>query len=258
MIKPNNGQTEPRPLLVWDSPPPCPLLHSDEVHVWFVSLSISKERVQEFSKTLSAEEMQRVARLRFDRDQQRFIAARGMLKRILGAYLARAPEEIRLIYGARGKPAIDDALLDGSLRFNLSHTHQSALVAVASGREVGVDLEDISRRVEAEQIVDQLLTVREQAVYRAVPQAARQELFLRYWTCKEAFAKATGEGLTMPLEQIEIVLTPNSHAQIATTNSLTTTAQSWTLHEFRPSDEEVGALVTEGSDDFCIRFWRAA
>jgi 4'-phosphopantetheinyl transferase len=241
----------------WGSPPQRPALRDDEVHLWFVPLQISVAEIQSLTETLSSDERMRATRFHFERDQRRFIAARGTLKRILGKYLDLAPEKVEFHYGTHGKPTVHTQAQDGALRFNLSHAHELALVAVTNAREVGVDIEHSARAVDANGIVERFFASHEQTMYESVPPGEKQELFLRYWTCKEAFAKATGQGLSLPLKQIEILLTPNSPARLASTVAGAPSGRQWTLHELRPSDEQFGALVVEGPGDFKIKFWQA-
>jgi 4'-phosphopantetheinyl transferase len=116
----------------------------DDIDVWTVGLDAPPAEREALAETLSAEERQRAARFHFDRDRERFTAARGSLRRLLGSYCGRPPRELVFTYGQRGKPALADK--DGEdLRFNLAHASGRALIAVTRGREVGVDLEDLQR-----------------------------------------------------------------------------------------------------------------
>ncbi|MCC6456961.1 MAG: 4'-phosphopantetheinyl transferase superfamily protein [Caldilineaceae bacterium] len=241
----------------WSGPPQRPALREDEVHLWLVPLQIAATEIDALMQILSSDERVRATRFHFARDQRRFIAARGTLKRILGKYLGLAPQEVEFRYGPHGKPTIHTQAEDGALRFNLSHAHELALVAVTHAREVGVDIEHSARAVDANGIVERFFASHEQTMYESVAPGERQELFLRYWTCKEAFAKATGQGLSLPLKQIEILLTPESPARLASTVDDAPSGRRWTLQELRPSDEQFGALVVEGAGDFKIEFWQA-
>jgi 4'-phosphopantetheinyl transferase len=243
--------------LAWDHPPQRLTLHNDEVHLWSVPLQISATEIYSLTQTLSSDEQLRATRFHFARDQRRFIAARGTLKRILGRYLDLPPEGVGFRYGPHGKPAVASQEDDCDLRFNLSHAHESAVVAVTRGREVGVDIENSARAVDANGIVERFFASSEQTMYESVAPEKRQALFMRYWTCKEALAKATGRGLSYPLKQIEILLTPDTPARLAPTVGGAPSGHRWTLHELRPSDEQFGALVVEGPGDFKIKFWQA-
>src|SRR5438046_7547977 len=129
-------------------------LASDEVHSWCASLDVPPETSARLYATLTPDERTRSARFRFERDQQRFIVARGVLRDLLGRYLQTQPSHIRFVYNAFGKPDLDPAL-GNRLQFNLSHSAGLALIAIATASSVGVDLEylrpqsdytDITRR----------------------------------------------------------------------------------------------------------------
>src|SRR5581483_155459 len=112
----------------------------DDVHIWRLSLEGSAALAERLVETLSSGERRRAERFRFARDRDRFVVVRGVLRGLLGRYLDRDPGTLRFRYGPNGKPALRD---DGFLRFNVSHSRRIALVAVAAGREVGVDVEEI-------------------------------------------------------------------------------------------------------------------
>jgi 4'-phosphopantetheinyl transferase len=141
-----------------------------EVHSWCVHLDVPPDGLY---RVLADDERARSARFRFERDRRRYIVAHGVLRRLLGRYLGVRPEELRFERNGFGKPALTPAF-DGRLRFNLSHSADVALVAVASDAEVGVDVERV----------------------RALPELADDpQTFLDGWTRNEACVKAMGRGL---------------------------------------------------------------
>jgi 4'-phosphopantetheinyl transferase len=125
----------------WSLPPGRPELRIDDVHVWRVTLEQPDAIVQAALELLSRDERERAAGFRFQEDRRKFVVARGALRSILGGYALRAPAELSFSYNPRGKPALSDASGEPSLRFNISHARELALLAFSSGREVGIDLE---------------------------------------------------------------------------------------------------------------------
>src|SRR5207245_1169665 len=125
------------------TPKPAP----DEAHVWWIGLDLPAAEREPLAETLSADERDRARSFRLPRDRERFVAARGWLRRVLGSYGGRPPADLVFGYGPRGKPALAGEGVDG-FRFNLAHASGHALLAVARGRELGVDLEGLGRAAE--------------------------------------------------------------------------------------------------------------
>src|SRR5580704_8548867 len=125
----------------WPPTPERPELGSDAIHVWRATLAVDSEMLQSLGNTLTGDERARAERFIFPQDRDRFIAARGILRDLLGRYLQCAPRKIEFSYGPRGKPAISSGESRHPLRFNLSHSHGLALIGIGSEREIGIDVE---------------------------------------------------------------------------------------------------------------------
>ena len=154
---------------LWFPPPEHLSLGSGAVHVWRASLDQSPSQIDRFRNTLDDDERSRADRFYFSRDRERFIVARGVLRAILGRYLNRAPEGLSFSYSIHGKPALVSESGADAIRFNLSHSHGTALYAVTRGREIGVDLEFIRCDLEAEQIAERFFSHSEIVALRALP-----------------------------------------------------------------------------------------
>jgi 4'-phosphopantetheinyl transferase len=165
-----------------------------EVHTRCVPLDVSAETIAGLYATLSPDERERSARFRFARDRQRFIAARGALRALLGRYLGTRPGEIRFAYNAFGKPALTPEF-GGQLQFNLSHSGDLALIASTTDAEVGVDLECIRPDADYGEIARSVFSAAEVEQLNSVPSHLYSLAFLSCWTRKEASLKARGEGL---------------------------------------------------------------
>jgi|GEM_PF-134532 len=238
----------------WLLPPETLLLGSDAVHVWCASLNLGPSRIQALERTLSTDERERASRFHFHRDRECFIASRGILRFILGRYLDREPADLRFFYNAYGKPALTEEMTDG-LRFNLSHSAGLALYAVAQNREVGIDLEWIRPSLAREQIAERVFSAAEVAALRSLPDQLQAEGFFTYWTLKEAFTKAKGEGLTLPLDGFEV--SPSSEGQVAglTLYGHPQEARCWSLLKLLPAPGYLAALAIEGSN-WCLQCWQ--
>ncbi|MGH8872209.1 MAG: 4'-phosphopantetheinyl transferase family protein [Acidimicrobiia bacterium] len=172
-------------------------LAQGEVHVWRAKLL--PPTAGQLS-TLSADERERAETYRSGHDRSRFIAARSLLRQIIGGYLDRSPAELAFRYGPHGKPELTG---EEPLRFNLSHAADMALFAVALDMELGVDLESASVLLEPESVVQRCMSQRERRRLHQVGSETRSEAILATWVRKEAVAKGRGEGMGLPLDKIE-------------------------------------------------------
>ena len=241
----------------WPSPPVELALGSDAVHVWRADLDPPDWQLQRLRCTLAAGELDRAGRYRFERERRRFIAARGMLRDVLGHYLHVEPGQVRFCTTGNGfgKPALAPSPGRATLRFNLAHSGGLALCAVAQGREVGVDLEQIRLVDEADQIAERFFSARECATIRALPSRTRQAAFFTCWTRKEAVVKAWGTGLALPLDRFDVSLTPGEPARLLRVRGDARECARWSLQELAPGTGYVAALAVEGGG-WQLRCWQ--
>ncbi len=230
----------------WSPRPAALALSSNDIHVWRASLDQQPSRFNLLAQTLSADEKIRAERFYFEQDRKRFIVGRGLLRNILGRYLGIEPGQLRFCYGPGGKPALAETHSDSTLRFNLSHSQGLALYAISRVREIGIDLEHIRPICEAEQIAERFFSDREKAVFRALPSSQKQAAFFNCWTRKEAYLKAIGDGLALPLEQLDVSLSPGEPARLLNIKGDRCAATHWSLQELSPAPGYVAALAVEG------------
>ncbi|HRY19355.1 MAG TPA: 4'-phosphopantetheinyl transferase superfamily protein [Candidatus Competibacteraceae bacterium] len=178
-----------------------PVLAANEIHLWLANLQPSPERLARLAATLTVDERERAARFRFPGHRDRFIAGRGLLRELLGAYLNRMAAALRFSQGPRGKPVLADEHSEG-LHFNLSHSSGRVLYAIAY-HEVGVDLEAMDRRLDYMAVAERICTPREWAFFQTLPAEQARESFFACWTRKEAVAKALGDGLAHGLNKLD-------------------------------------------------------
>jgi 4'-phosphopantetheinyl transferase len=231
---------------LWSRPPATIVLGSDEVHVWRASLDEPASQIDSFLHTLAADERARAERFYFQRDRERFIAAHGVLRAILGLYLNRAPECLAFRYGSHGKPALAWEHAGDALRFNMSHSNGVSLYAITRGREIGVDLELIRCDLEVEQIAERFFSHSETVTLRALPTNVQKYAFFLGWTRKEAYIKARGQGLSLPLDQFDVSLIPGEPAALLSTQPDSAEALRWSLKELSLASGYAAALAVEG------------
>lgn len=206
-----------------------PNLAPNEVHTWCVRLDVPEDVVGRLYEMLSRDERDRSARLHFDRDRQRFIVAHGALRELLGCYVGTRPGDLRFVHNEFGKPGLAPEF-DFRPRFNLSHSAELALIAIAADAEVGVDVERVRAEADYVEIAKRFFSTEEVDELNRVPGHLHAEAFLGCWTRKEAYMKARSEGFAIPPESFSVL-----HLDGA-----------WSLHALQPAPGYVGALAVEG------------
>ena len=245
--------TSPSPS--WDTPPKKLILPSNAVHVWRASLHVSDSDLHTFEDTLTADELARAERFYFQKHREHFIAGRGLLRNILSRYLDREPDQLHFCYNSYGKPTLTKESGSEGLGFNLSHSHGIALYAITCGREIGIDIEHFRPDVEAEKLAERFFSPREAAVLRALPEHLRKEGFFNCWTRKEAYIKAEGKGMSIPLSAFDVSLTPGEPAALLRTQKHSQETSRWSLHALNPAPGYAAALAVKGHD-WGLKCWQ--
>jgi 4'-phosphopantetheinyl transferase len=192
---------------------------------------------------LAEEELSRANRYALPRDRQHFVVARSTLRLLLGRYLKADPASLQIRQGARQKPYVLEKLRTSSLRFNLSHSKGLALFAFALGKELGIDLEQVCPDAAKREIAERYFSHTEVAELNALAPPIFAEGFFTCWTRKEAYVKARGSGLEIPLNSFSVSLTPGEPVELTARDSL-----QWSLYSFRPSAGFVAAIAAERSE----------
>jgi 4'-phosphopantetheinyl transferase len=214
----------------------------DRIHVWSAELDRDPSVLQRLEATLSQEEKARANRFHFVRDKNRFIVARGVLRELLGGYLRKAPADVEFSYEQHGKPFLSPSNDSTGLCFNLSHSASLAVYAIASGRNLGIDVELVRPDYAEKDIAKRYFSVQEVNDLRSLPPEKRDEGFFDCWTRKEAYLKACGMGLRIPLDSFAVSLSPDRPAEF-----LGGVDPCWHLAAYRPAEGYVGAVVYDGA-----------
>lgn len=243
------------PLPSWPLPPAGITLGAEEVHVWRASLEVPESQILQLSALLSMDEQERARHYRFRHDQQRFVVARGWLRTILAQYLQVQAAEVRFSYNAHGKPGLDPAQRLADLQFNLAHSEDLALYVISQGRRVGVDLEHLRPGLADDRVTDTVFAPREVAALRSLPPLEQERAFFACWTRKEAYVKARGEGLLLPLDAFEVSLLPGEPPALLSMPGDPNEVTRWSLCELNLGAEYAATLAVEGHG--CIlRLWQ--
>ncbi len=231
----------------WFAPPEPLLLERYEVHVWRACLNQSHEYIHQLHDVLAADEQVRAAKYSSVSARDHFIIARGLLRTILGRYQGQEPQQLRFQYGVHGKPALAGEDDGDMVRFNVSHAHELVLIAVTRDHEVGIDIEFVHRRRAEQQIAERFFSAQEVAMLHALPEHMQHEAFYHCWTRKEAYMKARGTGLALPLNRFTVSVSPEEPAVLMDTLHEPGSAASWTLEMVAPGCGYVAAIAVEGT-----------
>lgn len=232
----------------WKTPPKSARLLSGEVHLWRIRINLLVDGIHQFLKYLSDDERSRMNRFRFEKDQKRYAITHACLRDIISRYLCTSPDMITFSSGTFGKPEVSNPDLVEPLQFNLSQSEDLALVAVASDRKVGVDVERIKQDVPIENISRRFFSPKEVDSILSLPIESQTAAFFACWTRKEAYLKARGEGLSIPLNQFDVSVAIDEPAILIDTVWDKVELSRWTFQHLTPAPGYFGALVVEGSD----------
>jgi 4'-phosphopantetheinyl transferase len=236
----------------WCQPPEeLPWPH-DEVHVWRTTLAWPETARHRLAQWLAADERDKMERFRFERDRRRYLVCRGLLRSLLGRYLDLAPQELRFETTAAGKPHL--TVGQEQLQFNLAHSGEYVLIAIADGRAVGIDVEEVRDDFDAGQVAANFFSLNEQRDLAALTGPLQIDAFFECWTRKEAYVKARGEGLSMPLDQFDVSLQPGAPARLLATRPDSAEARRWQLSALDVAGGYKAALAVEGQA-CTLRFW---
>lgn len=220
-------------------------LRRDEVHVWFADLRRLGNWERFLVGLLSPAELERAGRFRFARDRVAFTLSRGSLRALLGCYLELDPARIDFVYGAYGKPALSCGDEENDLHFNVAHSADVAVFALARGRRIGVDVELVRDLDDRDALAARFFAPDEAAALQALSGAHRTRAFFDCWTRKEAFVKALGSGLAYPLDRFTVSLAPGEPAQLRGIRGDESYSRAWWMGAFEPAGGYTGAVVLD-------------
>jgi 4'-phosphopantetheinyl transferase len=231
-------------------------LGADEAHIWRGSLDQPADVIAELAPLLSQDEYQRAMRYYRPVDRDRFIVGRGILRKIMSVYLALPPGQLRFTYNEYGKPAVSDDQNDRALDFNLSHSAELILCAVARGRVVGIDIEYIREDFATLEIAEHFFSKDEVTALKSLPADQRTRGFFNCWSRKEAFIKAKGMGVSYPLDRFTVSLAPGEPPALLKIDDDEREVARWKMYELKPGAGYAAAMIaTEPPVTLKQRHW---
>jgi 4'-phosphopantetheinyl transferase len=238
----------------WRTPPRELALSTGMVHVWRAGLDLETACLRHLERYLSVDERMRAARFRFAQDRERFVAARGMLREILSLYLNMEARRLSFGYRTNGKPFLANQD-DGALCFNVSHSLDTVLIAVAHKRKVGVDIECARGGIAVEEIAETVFSASERQVLSSLRSEAKHMAFLRLWTRKEAYIKADGRGVSLPLKHIDVSAPTDRVARLDEATGEWRVLADWRLRTLSVGPDHAASLAAE-DQGWELAFWR--
>ena len=239
----------------WEQSPGDLRLSHEHVDVWRTHLDLPDAAIAEYAHMLSDDERERADRFRFTAKRNEYVISRGLLRRVLAQTLGGTPERFVFTYGSHGKPALSEIWDGKAISFNVSHSHNLALVAVSLERAVGVDVEHMRSEVECENLAQRFFSPNERTALMSLPGQDRTKAFFVCWTRKEAFIKAVGKGLSLGLDQFDVSLRPGDPAALLATRWDESEASRWSIVDLDVGPEHSASLAIEGNV-FKVRCWQ--
>jgi 4'-phosphopantetheinyl transferase len=226
---------------IWRPVVSTPELNQDDIHVWLIHLALPAERLAALEAVLSEDERRRAAAYKFAHLRQKYIAAHGVLRELLARYAGQLPADMHFWQGAHGKPYLSNS----HLQFNLSHSGELALCAVADGRAVGIDIELIRPMDDLDSVAERFFSAQERAALHELDGEVKVRAFFACWTRKEAYIKAIGLGLAQPLDAFDVALAPGEPARLLRVEGDPDAPTRWPMFDLPVPDGYCGALAVE-------------
>jgi 4'-phosphopantetheinyl transferase len=204
-----------------------------DIHIWCADTTqLNAERLAAYQQLMSVEELTRNQRYRFERDRQRDCLTRALARTVLSEYADRQPADWQFIKGEHGKPEIVNAPLP--IRFNLSHTGRWVVCAVSREQSIGIDIEHTERKNDVRAIAEHYFSVKEVEALFQLEFRQQGERFFDYWTLKEAYMKARGEGISLGLGNFSFDLSDTDNITISFGDKLSDEPQLWRFWLLHP------------------------
>ena len=238
------GSNITAPECVWRTPPENPSIPEGHVHVWRSRLAMSPQRILSLAQTLSTDEQQKADRFQCERDRNWFIARHGLLRDVLSRYLHVQPDKLVFSFGPQGKPQLASPA-GHNMCFSMSPSNGLALYAIKRSRTVGIDVEYIRPMPNATLIAKNYFFSGEQALMNSLPRDLSERVFFHLWTAKEAYCKATGEGVA-GLGHIEVALADTGRLALRSIRGDNNEAGRWSMCQLTPEPAYTATLVTKG------------
>jgi 4'-phosphopantetheinyl transferase len=233
--------------LPWTPTSTPPALGQHELHVWRAALNVSPALTCRLESALNEDEKGRAEKFLVPQARDRFVASRGILRELLATYLEIEPEKVEFMYGPQGKPSLSP-VYNSKVCFNISHSREMGLFAFASDAAVGVDIEQVKPDFKGMEIASRFFSSEEIAALAKLPPELGVEAFFECWTRKEAYVKARGQGLGIPLRSFTVSFAASEQLLRDETGA------GWSCCALEPAPGFAGAVVAVG-ENWSLKCW---
>lgn len=229
--------------------PQSVILEKNQVHVWRIQLDLSETKMSKVAKFLSVQEREKAGRFYFSRDRKRYIATHGALRKVLSLYVKEQPALLKFHTNTYGKPHLAQVAEEMVVpQFNVSHSHDMALFAIVRDGMVGIDVEKIKPDFATMEIAERFFSRSEINELRSLQGREQINGFFNCWTRKEAYIKAKGLGLSLPLNQFDVELAPGKMPRLVASEFCPQDVERLSMFSVDVLNDFVGALVVEGNE----------
>lgn len=220
-------------------------LSHDEIHVWFAFPDEiqSTTLISSYYQLLTEEEKAQHQRFHFEKHKHQYLVTRALVKTVLSHYEQLHPADWKFVKNSYGKPEVDRLPGMQNLRFNLSHTDGLVACAVTLDNDLGIDVEDISRRGQSVELADRFFSPAESGALLQLDPSRQKEEFYKYWTLKESYIKACGMGLSIPLDHFSFKFGEENEIDINFENGRNDNPEDWKFWSFNPSESHKAAIA---------------
>ncbi len=238
----------------WRKPTEEAYILGKNVHIWLIKYDQSNHLLSAAKHILSDEEKRRADRFHFDIDHKRFSMTRTLLKIILGNCLSKPSQDIQFIFNKHGKPMLADS--GNEIHFNVSHSGNLGMIAISNISKIGIDVEQFRNEMITENIAKRFFSKLEVEEFLKLAEDEKLQGFFNCWTRKEAFIKAVGLGLSLPLNAFDVTLKPNEPARLVAVRYKNEIATNWTLTDIKLKNGYASAFIIKAKS-FSKKFWFA-
>jgi len=236
----------------WQKTPDRLSLSEDHVDIWICDLKQVSGDINNFYSILSEDERDRADKLKVEDKKQQYIITKGTLRQRLGLLTNIEPEDFVFEYLKHGKPVIANKHQCADITFNVSHSHDLALIAIAQKRSIGIDIEKINRESNHQALMTRFFSMAEQSEFQCIPEADRAKAFCACWTRKEAFIKAVGDGVIYGLDKFDVTVDPEN--QTPEINLHKSSNETWSAINL-PINDEYMACLASNRVSLRVRCW---
>lgn len=224
------------------------------IDIWRISLALPEPELASFSDLLTSDETARAQRFQGRHKYREYIICRGLLRKVLGLALNCDPRDVEIRYTDQDKPYLAAPADHGNLQFNVSHSHEQALIALTKDQPIGIDIEHLRTNLEFNKMASRFFSSKEADDLNTYTDVGIPHAFFACWTRKEAFVKALGEGIAFGLSEFSVSVDPYQHEVDLQTHWDETYAKNWSIRNIESGPGYVAALAVAGKIKR-LRYW---